>query len=461
MDRPSLCVFVASVGVVVCLSHPASAQTPVPAGAPVTSAPSAGVPQVQQVREELDRLKLELESIRQQYDQRISILEQRIGDLSGPNVIAAPAAASVPAVSLPEPAAQAQTPPPPVPAVPATTPVDQSAGQSAAPQNAAGSGKVFNPDTSVIGNFLGVAGKNPSSTQPSMQLSEVEVAFQAIVDPYAKADFFLSASPEGLEVEEGFLTFNSLPAGLLVKVGKMREQFGKVNTMHTHILPWADRPLVLQNLVGGDEGISDAGVSVSKLIPNRVMFLEATGELFRGTSPVFDSSNQRSRLNYVERLRAYRDLSEGSNLDVGVSFSQGYSNEWPDYMKELSGIDATFRYRPLRRAIYHRFIARTEMVWSRQEAPAWATTAFGWYGSADYQFARRWYIGARADRSGRAAHVSGTTDSGGSVYLTFWPSEFSQIRGQYRRTNYAEGISANELLFQFNFSIGAHGAHAF
>jgi hypothetical protein len=47
------------------------------------------------------------------------------------------------------------------------------------------------------------------------------------------------------------------------------------------------------------------------------------------------------------------------------------------------------------------------------------------------------------------------------VYLTFWPSEFSQIRGQYRRTNYAEGISANELLFQFNFSIGAHGAHAF
>ena len=29
------------------------------------------------------------------------------------------------------------------------------------------------------------------------------------------------------------------------------------------------------------------------------------------------------------------------------------------------------------------------------------------------------------------------------------------------RTNYGDGITANELLFQFNFSIGAHGAHVF
>jgi hypothetical protein len=47
------------------------------------------------------------------------------------------------------------------------------------------------------------------------------------------------------------------------------------------------------------------------------------------------------------------------------------------------------------------------------------------------------------------------------VFLTFWPTEFSQIRGQYRRTNFAEGIRGNEFLFQFNFSIGAHGAHVF
>jgi hypothetical protein len=52
-------------------------------------------------------------------------------------------------------------------------------------------------------------------------------------------------------------------------------------------------------------------------------------------------------------------------------------------------------------------------------------------------------------------------DKGGSVFVTFWPTEFSQIRGQYRQTHYAEGIDANEFLFQFSFSIGAHGAHVF
>ena len=48
-----------------------------------------------------------------------------------------------------------------------------------------------------------------------------------------------------------------------------------------------------------------------------------------------------------------------------------------------------------------------------------------------------------------------------SAVLTYWPSEFSQVRGQYRRTNYGDGPTANEFLFQFQFSIGAHGAHPF
>src|SRR6185295_14396952 len=115
---------------------------------------------------------------------------------------------------------------------------------------------------------------------PSLELHEAEVSYQAIVDPYARADFFLAASPEGLEVEEGFLTFTSLPGGLLMKVGKMKAQFGKVNTMHSHTLPWVDAPLPMQNLLGGEEGLNDSGVSISKLIMNPFMFLEATGEVY-------------------------------------------------------------------------------------------------------------------------------------------------------------------------------------
>jgi hypothetical protein len=418
------------------------------AQSPAASMPSAA--QVQQVRDELDRLKKEFDALRQEYDQRITLLEQRLGGLSsGPNVVERPDVVAGQEQQPPSP--QAPAPPPvaqePPPALPATG------------QVSSGASKVFNPDTSVIGNFVGVAGSNPQSSQPSMEMSEVEVAFQAVVDPYAKADFFLSASPEGLSVEEGYLTFTSLPAGLLLKVGKMRAQFGKVNTMHTHALSFADRPLVTQNLLGGEDGINDAGLSVSKLIPNDFMFLEATGEVYHPDSGVFKSS-ERSKLEFVGHFRGYRDLTEGTNLDLGVSFASGPSAWWPDFNKQLIGIDATFHYRPLRRAIYHRVVGRTELVWSRHDMPsAPQQKAFGLYGSLDYQFARRWYVGGRLDRSGRIQ--SDLVDSGESAYLTFWPSEFSQIRGQFRRTAYGEGVVANELLFQFNFAIGAHGAHVF
>ena len=392
----------------------------------VPAVASAQAADPQALRKEIDQLKADMDMLRQQYEERLAALEARLAAL-------APPAANVP-----------QTP----------------AMSDTSSASALGASKVFNPDTSVIGNFIGLAGKNPGSEEPALSLTEVEAAFQAVVDPYARADFFLSASPEGLEVEEGYITFTALPAGVLLKAGKMRAQFGKVNTMHTHILPWADRPLVLRNLLGGDEGIADAGFSVSKLIPNRFMFIDAIGEVYRGDSEVFHS-DARSTLNYLGRLRGYRDLTEGTNLDLGTSYFHGPSEAVHGYNAQRIGIDATFRYRPLRRAIYRQFIGRTELIWSREEAsPGLRHKASGFYSSADYQFARRWFVGARADRSGRPLDPD-IHDSGGSIALTFKPSEFALVRGQYRRTHYGEDVVANEGLLQLNFSIGAHGAHPF
>lgn len=347
--------------------------------------------------------------------------------------------------------------PPPAPE-PAPPPADVAPlAASAVP---AGSSKVFNPDVAVVGNFLGAAGQNPSpGAPPSLQLSEAEASFQAVVDPYARADFYLTFGPDEVGVEEGFITFPTVPGGLLLKVGKMRDAFGKVDSMHSHVLPWTDRPLVTRNLTGGEDGLADAGISVSKLIPNSFLFMEATAQVYRGESEIFKAP-RREDLAYVGKLRAYRDLGESVNLDLGGSFAKGNNDIGPGYKTRLFGVDATFRYRPLRRAIYRRLIARTELVWSRREQPLADANAFGFYASGEYQFARRWYAGARFDRSDRAERPD-LTDKGGSLLLTWWPSEFSQIRGQYRHTRFGEGTKADEFLFQFLFSIGAHGAHAF
>ena len=319
--------------------------------------------------------------------------------------------------------------------------------------------KVFNPDIAVIGNFQGAIGSPGGDGQPSLEMREAEASFQAIVDPYARADFFLTFGPDEVGIEEAFLTFPTLPAKLLMKVGKMRTAFGKVDSMHAHTLPWTDRPLVSENLLGGEEGLADSGVSLSRLIPVPGVFLEATGQVYAGSSEVFQAES-RSDVTWLGHLRAYRDLTESTNFELGGSFAYGGNDSEPDAHTRLVGTDLTFRYRPLRRAIYRQLILRNELVWSRRDQPGGSADAFGTYVSLDYQFARRWFAGVRWDHSERATDAS-LVDKGGSFLLTFWPSEFSQIRAQYRHTRFGEGTKADELFFQFLFSIGAHGAHSF
>jgi hypothetical protein len=172
-------------------------------------------------------------------------------------------------------------------------------------------------------------------------------------------------------------------------------------------------------------------------------------------------------LSYAGRLRGYHDISESTNVDVGGSVMLGHTAPTdvetdfdPSRTTTLYGIDATVRWRPLQRSIYRSFIGRSEVVWSRRERSAGRIDSTGFYVSGDYQLARRWFAGARLDRSDRLDEDV-LRDKSYSALITFWPSEFSQLRGQYRHTNYADGPAANEFLFQLQFSIGAHGAHPF
>lgn len=414
----------------------------------------------QALRQDIDQLRKDFEVLKQQYGERLTALEAKLAAAEG----TPPAATEAPA---PSPAAA----PPPAQPVAQVPPGAEGAGGPSGALPTYGSAvtgsKVFNPDMAVIGDFLGASGRNLVTPTPSLEMHESELSLQAVVDPYARADFFVSFGEEGVNLEEGFITLTELPGGLLTKVGKMRAAFGKVNTLHNHVLTWTDRPLVTQNLVGGEDGIDDAGISVARLIPNPWLFLEATGQLFRGDSGDLYKSSKRSDLSYVGHLRGYQDISESSNIDLGFSYSRGHNAAGfsddtllSSFTTQLYGMDATFRWRPLRRAIYHSFIGRSEWIWSRRDQPNGLQRSNGFYVSGDYQVGRRWFTGVRYDRSDRATDPS-LLDTGGSFIVTYWPSEFSQVRTQYRRTNYAVGPAANELLFQFQFAIGAHGAHVF
>jgi hypothetical protein len=381
---------------------------------------------------ELDALRAEIAALRQSYEVRLAGLEARLAAFE-----------QIAPVS----------PPPAPPAPPVATPAASTGGQSA---------NYFNPAISLIGNFLGAGGDNRADL-PAAALRESELGLRAIIDPYAKADIFLAFGEEGVELEEGYVTLTALPGQWLAKAGRMRASFGKVNTYHLHSLPWPDMPLPVQSLLGGDGWIG-SGVSVAKLLPIGNTFTELTLEALRPDGHGLFENNGNKDLAWNAHYRLFRDLGEAANLDLGLSLAEGPNGVTPDARTQLRGFDVTYRWKPLRQNRYRGAVLRGEVFDSRRET---ATTtglatqkALGWFASADYRLARRWWLGTLLEQSQHPSDPH-LRDRASSLLLTFSPSEFLQLRGQLRRGETAEGDRDLDLLLQLQFLIGAHGAHPF
>jgi len=245
-----------------------------------------------QAGDEIASLRRELASLRDEYTSRITAIESRLQALEGGRSAPAAPEAAPSEPSAEPPAAAAEQ------AVPSAAPVPEPSASS----------KMFNPDMAAIGNFVGAAGKSPGGGEPSLNMQEAELSFQAVVDPYARADFFVTVGPDEVALEEGFITFPTLPGGLLAKVGKFRDAFGKVDGMHAHVLPFIDRPLVSTNLLGGEDALADSGISVARLLPNPWLFLEATAQVYQGNSAIFAAPQRGDIL--VDQLAEVRIVAE-------------------------------------------------------------------------------------------------------------------------------------------------------
>jgi hypothetical protein len=440
---------------------PLAAQTPAPPATQPAAAPA---------QDPVADLRSQLEALKAEYERRIADLEKRLSELQAQGQAPAATPPAAPPEAPPT-TAEATPPPPPTPgeaSLQPTVPEAAAAGSPTEPGPGAGgtggasqASNYFNPSISVIGNFLAVGGQNRVENLPSAELRESELGIQAIVDPYARADFFISFGEHSVDVEEGFVTFTALPQSLLAKVGRMRAYFGKINTLHLHVLPWPDEPLPVVNLLGGEEGWIGTGVSVARLFPVGDTFTEGTLQIFRGDSEGLFAGQRRGDLAYNGHYRVFKDLTDASNLDLGLSYGVGPNGTTPSARTRLEGFDATYRWKPLQTATYRSFTFRGELFRSQRDQPGGEQTAIGWFASGDYQLAKRWFVGARLEASDLPYNAS-VRDTGVAGILTFWPSEFSQLRGELRRRHYGlTDTTANELLLQLQFAIGAHGAHPF
>ena len=203
---------------------------------------------------------------------------------------------------------------------------------------------ILNPNISVIGDMVG---KVTDDEADRLSLREVEIGFQASVDPYARADFFLSVKDlEEVEIEEGFITALTLPWRLQAKGGKYRANFGKQNRIHTLELLTVDRPKVLRNFFG-EEGLAVMGLHANRLVPNPWdKFIEFSLEVFNGDNEVSFAGEGSDRPVYLGHLKNFFDLTEASSLELGLSGATSFNDREGRFRTTLAGLDVTFRWRP-------------------------------------------------------------------------------------------------------------------
>ena len=94
--------------------------------------------------------------------------------------------------------------------------------------------------------------------------------------------------------------------------------------------------------------------------------------------------------------------------------------------------------------------------------------SLGGYSYIEWQLGKRWRVGGRYDLSDFPDDPRAREKSASAV-LRFQPSEFQEIRFQYKHTTRNEDAAArfdgeegdNRIFFEWIPVIGAHGAHKF
>lgn len=357
------------------------------------------------------------------------------------------------------------------PAEPPSVPYEAapSAGQQSA--GAKGISSAFNPAISVNGLFLGGYSTNAKRTgritgldfHNGFNLQEAEIQFTADVDPYWKANLIVAIDREGsVGVEEGYVTSEELPYDLLpsnttLKLGKFVAAFGKHNLLHAHQFPFISQPLINQAAFGG-EGVREPGLGVSYLLPSS-WFSELTLQAMAGENEaLFRLADDKRRGAYLGHWKNFFDLSDETTLEAGASFLAGRNSNKGQPWSKAAGADLTMKWRPSNeRAL----VWQSEYVYfSRDRDRINSPRGGGLYSSLQYQFARRWWIQGRYDLLGIPKLDDGRKHRW-STLLAFVMSEFSAIRLQHSYTAQDRGGPLNEILLQFNFTIGSHPAHQY
>jgi hypothetical protein len=322
----------------------------------------------------------------------------------------------------------------------------------------------FNPDIGVIGDFQG-SYISKGNKNFNAYLNETELSLQANVDPYARADFFLSfgRDPEtgkyGVEVEEGYLTTLSLPAQLQLKVGKFREAVGRINPTHPHALPFIDLPNAYVNYFGED-GLNDEGASLSWLIPNKKFYQEIVFQVTSGLSesPSFFRGDN-NRLIYLGHLKNFFTLSDNATLELGLTGITGPNDS--SRATSIAAADLTYKWKPVQMNTYRSVTWQSEFYYGHANLMEnFSINSFGLYSFLQYQLAKRWFLTGRYDYA-QKPYDKDIVEQAYSLTGGWYATEFSKIELEGKTTDDNIAKRYYQAWLRWIFVIGAHGAHQY
>ncbi|NNF29054.1 MAG: hypothetical protein HKN73_17655, partial [Gemmatimonadetes bacterium] len=202
--------------------------------------------------------------------------------------------------------------------------------------------QALNPEISVTGDIFGQL-REGAIDENNFIPREFEFSFISALDPYSRAKVFVGHHEEGgqleifeglgghdeeggeedahghgtvTEIEEGYIEWVNLPAGLSVTVGRFRQRFGTFNRWHGHALPGSGYFLPYQVFLG-EEGLAQTGVSVHWLAPFGPGAYEAWFEVTRSSNEsMFGESDEPSFLGHVN---GFWELSPSTYFELGFS----------------------------------------------------------------------------------------------------------------------------------------------
>ncbi len=367
------------------------------------------------------------------------------------------------------------------------TAIDQTSGSSAANAFNPAIGSVFvGRLASVDSQWEDVPGFLPSGeTGPGgsgFSLGEAEINLNAIVDSNFFGNMTLAIESENGEteigLEEAWLQTTGLPYGTTLTAGRFFSEAGYLNKFHRHADDFVDRPLPYQAFFGG-QYIAD-GMQARWVVP-ATLLVELGAEVNWGGGSPATANGEKSPGAVTLFTNIGGDVGLDNSWQLGVSWlsadvvgrESGTPGESFSGDSDLTTVDFVWKWAPEGNSTLTNFKVQAE-YFRRSEDGLFDSLVYdgdqmGWYLQGVWQFAQQWRVGYRHDVvdadsspifSGTILEDPGRNSERDSLMLDWSPSEFSRLRVQYARDQVLPE-SDNQWFLQYMMSVGAHGAHEF